>query len=97
MQRPPNAVSDTLPRAACGRGRHFQSLLAAACISLHVQGGGDGGGAAAAAAIDIETISSELLKVQEEAEREMKAATTLQVWQYDVLIFLFFSIPRPPM
>ena len=46
---------------------------------LDRQGGGEGGGAAGAAAIDIETISSELLKVQEEAEGEMKAAKTLQV------------------
>lgn len=37
------------------------------------------GGDVAAPTIDIETISSELLKVQEEAEQEMKAATTLQV------------------
>ncbi|CAM9149040.1 unnamed protein product, partial [Scytosiphon promiscuus] len=39
---------------------------------------GDKGGDVAAPTIDIETISSELLKVQEEAEQEMKAATTLQ-------------------
>ena len=31
------------------------------------------------ATIDIETISSELLRVQEQAEAEMKAASTLQV------------------
>lgn len=37
------------------------------------------GGGTPAAAIDIETISSELLKVQEEAEGEMNAAPTLKV------------------
>ncbi|CAM9383903.1 unnamed protein product, partial [Hapterophycus canaliculatus] len=45
---------------------------------LAAKGKGDKGGDVAAPTIDIETISNELLKVQEEAEQEMKAATTLQ-------------------
>ncbi|CAN0490909.1 unnamed protein product, partial [Ectocarpus sp. 12 AP-2014] len=45
---------------------------------LAAEGKGGKEGEAAAPAIDIETVSSELLVVQEEAEKEMKAAATLQ-------------------
>ncbi|CBJ30142.1 phenylalanyl-tRNA synthetase [Ectocarpus siliculosus] len=45
---------------------------------LAAKGKGGKEGEAAAPAIDIETVSSELLMVQQEAEKEMKAATTLQ-------------------